>query len=91
MIVVEDEGVKLGNGNVERCAIGLVKDERLLIRIEACARGHSGFGEEEGEVLGMVLEMSAESLLSMVFSESRRCDIEETHRPAVELQGLSKL
>ena len=42
LIIVEDEGVKLGNGNVERCAIRLVKDERLLIRIEACARRHRG-------------------------------------------------
>lgn len=34
--------------------------------------------------------MSAESFLSMVFSDSRRCDVEETDRPAVELQGLSE-
>ena len=35
--------------------------------------------------------MRAESFFVMVFSESKKCDIEETHRPAVELQGLSDL
>ena len=34
---------------------------------------------------GDVLGMSAERVWSMVSSESRRCDIEETHCPAVEL------
>ena len=53
LVVVEDEGVKLRNGNVEWCAIGLVKDERLLIWIEACARGHCETDEEVG-VQGML-------------------------------------